>query len=126
MGKNKKNSGSKTRDWIIRGVIFGVLGVVLVLALLDNRAKQQAEATSTAFDELLKDANENSAGILLVETLKDSIVGSPERTVNNIAFQDIDLIYNWKGIFREYKVIVNVNSAEDHGTVESIGLGKEE
>jgi len=116
----QKASANKTRDWIIRIAVFGVLGVVLVLALLDYRAKQQATATSTAWSELLKEANEENNGILQVKTLEENMQGTPVRTEKENGPQDTDLIYRWDGTFRDYVVTVKATSPSDAANVNTI------
>lgn len=127
MAKKKKSSGNKSRDWIIRIVIFGVLGVVLILAALDFRAKSQATETSEVWVEMLNDANENKAGVLPIQDLEEGIVGSPEVTKEEAGSNGTNHVYTWNGIFREYKVTVTTNSGTKYSSVNRIeGLGDSE
>jgi hypothetical protein len=107
-----KPAGSKTRDWVIRGVIFGVLAVVLVLAFLDYQKKTQATETGVAWRELLSAANEDD---LPLEKLEGSIQGSPE-----VAESKGQNVYTWKGQFRSYVITVNYDDRFAAKTVDDI------
>ena len=54
-----KKSDKKSRDWIIRGVVFGVLGILLIMALLDFGAKQSAAKTAEAWRAALRAKGED-------------------------------------------------------------------
>lgn len=110
-----KAAGNKTRDWIIRIVIFGALGVILVLAVLDYQAKTQATETGAAWRGLLSEANEKHASDLPLEKLKDSMKGSPEITENTG-----QNVYTWKGPFRSYAITVNYDSRSPAKAVDDI------
>jgi len=120
VAKQKDKAGDPVRDLVIRIAIFGVLGVVLVLALLDFRAKNQATKTATAWNALLDEANENSAGVLHVDKLPAAIVGSPEKTTKTDVLGLTQLVYTWNGTLRYYKVFVIASSEDDTGTIEEI------
>ena len=110
-----KPAGNKTRDWIIRIVIFGALGVVLVLALLDYQAKTQATETGEAWRNLLTESNEGGDSELPLDTLKDSMKGSPE--VSETKGQNV---YTWKGQFREYAITVSYDARFPEKPITSI------
>jgi hypothetical protein len=115
-----KPAGNKTRDWIIRSVVFGALGVVLVLAVLDYQAKTQAQDTSDAWDKLLNEANAENASDVPLEKLKDGMKGSPEVTESQG-----QNVYTWKGPFRKYVVTVTYDPQTPSKSVDSIeGIGK--
>lgn len=94
--------GSKTRDWILRIVIFGTLAVVLALAIMDFQVKKQAEQTGIAWREQLKQANASEFARLPLEKLAESIQGTPELTEN-----EKQNIYTWNGTFRKYVITVS-------------------
>lgn len=94
--------GNKTRDWIVRIVIFSVLGVILIMAILDYQAKTQATETGIAWRKLLTEANEKGASDLPLAKLNDSIKGSPEVTENQG-----QNVYTWEGQFRSYAITVH-------------------
>jgi hypothetical protein len=98
----QKAGANKTRDLIIRVVVFGTLAVVLVLAYMDYRVKQQATQTGKAWRDLLTEANANHAADLPVDKLKESMQGSPE-----VSEKDHQNVYTWKGSFRSYAIRVN-------------------
>ncbi len=109
---NSKPAGSKTRDWVIRTVIFGALGVVLVLAVLDYQKKTEATETGVAWRDLLSAANEED---LPLAQLQDSIQGSPE-----VAESKGQNVYTWKGQFRSYVIKVNFDARFPAKTVDDI------
>jgi hypothetical protein len=117
----EKPTGNKTRDLIIRIVIFGALGVVLVLAVLDYRIKQQATNTGAAWRELLKEANENDVARLHVEALQEGIEGSPVLSENQG-----QNVYTWKGTFREYVIKVEHDNRLNKAVQEITGPGEDD
>jgi hypothetical protein len=123
--KNTKKSGKKSNpvvDWTIRGVVFGVLGVLLLLALLDYRAKQAAGSTAEGWRSALKSVDE-SGDLLKSQLEKLPLHGSPTvvntqaaaRSFNNVSSST----YTWKGTFRSYVVKVTYGMGNDP-TVEDI------
>lgn len=125
MAKNKKLNKNKSRDWMIRIAIFGLLGVVLVLALLDYQTKNQAIETSQAWMKMVDDskADEDKA-FVLVKDLQDNIRGTPEVVKEKADDGKTHLVYTWKGIFRKYVVTVESETGGDNSIVDRVhGLG---
>lgn len=90
---------------IIRIALGLVLAVVLVLGLLDYRAKSSATKTARAWQALPQD-------VVVESDLEPLIVGSPEvvTTEGNGFFQTVN--YTWPGILRDYRVEVEVAGLE--------------
>lgn len=102
--------------WIIRGVVFGVLGVALVLALLDFQAKQAATGTASAWRAALQKQDETS-DLRKSDFDKIPIQGKPSTTsakaeANSYAAVTVDT-YVWKGTFRSYVVKVYAGMGND-------------
>lgn len=121
--KSKKTPAkNKTMDWIIRGTVFGVLGVLLIVALLDFTAKQSAQGTADAWRAALK-AKDEHADLFKSEFDKVPVKGSPTVTTTQSATRSITAnsvsTYVWRGTFRTYTVKVSFGMGNDP-TVESI------
>jgi hypothetical protein len=126
--KRSKDSSKKTapntqvRDWIIRGLVFGVLAILLVLALLDYQSKQAAAATATGWREAVRSKDEMHE-LKKSEFKKLTVQGSPTISSFQSATRSIDAdsvdTYSWKGIFRTYSVKVSFGMGNDP-SVESI------
>ncbi len=111
--KTAKDTKSATRDWIIRGVVFGGLAVLLVLALLDFRSKHAAQATSDAWRAAIR-ANGEDVELLKSEFGKIPVQGSPQLVSNPAGANPYGArtleTYTWSGIFRSYSVRVFVGA----------------
>lgn len=121
MANDKKKGGNKTRDWVIRIVIFGVLGVVLILAVLDYRAKQQATETGETWLETFKADKQKDFPNLTVDELEKDMQGSPEKDE-----AEEKNVYTWKGIFREYVITVKHDGGNKKLVLEIIPLGNQD
>ncbi len=120
--KTAKAPKSSTRDWIIRGVVFGGLAVLLVLTLLDFQTKQAAQTTSDAWRAAVRAKGED------VELPKSEfsiipVQGSPQLASgpagpNPYAARTLET-YTWSGIFRNYSVRVFVGAGSDP-SIESV------
>lgn len=117
----QKPSGNKTRDWIIRIVIFATLGVVLGLAYMDYRTKKQAEQTGMAWREMLKDANADDIAQLPLEKLREGMHGSPEVTEKSQ-----QNVYTWNGTFRDYVITVSYDKGGSKPVQEISGPGEDD
>ncbi|MBM3968404.1 MAG: hypothetical protein FJ302_00865 [Planctomycetes bacterium] len=118
MAKSKtiKPSKSATRDWIIRGVGFGALAVLLVFARLDFQSKQAAQTTSEAWRAAIRAKGED-VELLKSEFDKIPVQRSPQLVsspagANPYAARTIET-YTWSGIFRNYSVKVYVGAGTD-------------
>ncbi|MCA9069369.1 MAG: hypothetical protein KDA84_10620 [Planctomycetaceae bacterium] len=123
--KKKRTSGNKTQDWIIRIVIFGVLGIALIIGAIEFRAKRQAVNTSQAWLKMV-DESETSEdkAFVMVKDLKDSIEGSPEVAKKTAENGKTHLVYTWKGVFGEYVATVESETGGENSIVEKVvGLG---
>ena len=114
--KTAKASKSATRDWVIRGVVFGGLAVLLVLALLDFQSKKAAQTTSDAWRAAVR-AKSEDVELLKSEFGKIPVQGSPQLVsgpagANPYAARTIET-YTWSGIFRSYSVRVYVGAGTD-------------
>ena len=118
--ENKSGSKSKSRqkDWIIRGVVFGVLGVLLIFALLDYFEKQHAQNTYTAWQEALQKTTE-AGEELYPEDLKAITHGSPKMTEEKIQGGTIQT-YSWNGMFRSYPIQVYLDMGVKPAVVEIV------
>ena len=107
--KSARKPQNPAREWIIRGVVFGTLGLLLVLALLDFRAKQAATNTSKAWRAALTAVGEHEE-LTKSKFEQIPIQGSPVvTTVNSDRRQLVMSIntYVWNGVFRSYTVKVH-------------------
>ncbi len=131
MSDSEKNSAKKSgkkppqnamRDWIIRGVVFGTLGILLIVALLDFQAKQAATKTSAAWRAAMSSVDEHKD---LTKSQFDQVLiqGKPVVTTEKAgpnAFAAVSVnTYVWNGTFRTYTVKVYFGMGKD-ATVEEI------
>jgi type II secretory pathway pseudopilin PulG len=127
--KSDKNSkpGNPARDWIIRGVVFGILGVLLIVALLDFQAKQSATKTAEAWRAALRDKGE-TADLTKSEMDKIPVSGSPsiskfKSPTRSTHANEVDT-YTWKGTIRTYVVKVSYGLGNDPTVEEITGPGE--
>lgn len=124
----KKNSGQSTARLVTRIVIFGVLGVLLVLALLDNQKKNAAidsyNAITAKYDERMKNNEE-----LRWSEVEEMAQGSPN-------FLDADLgsaasrarsrkTIMWDGIFKDHSVDILLGLGGDDPFVQEMSASWE-
>ncbi len=100
--KNKPEKGSQ-KDWIIRGVVFGVLGVLLVFAVLDHFDKKNAEGTYDAWQNAMQE-KESQGSELYAEDLAGLMKGSADYTEVELNGGTLRT-YKW-GVLREYPIEV--------------------
>ena len=118
----KPKPSTAVRDWVIRGVVFGVLAVLLVLALLDFQTKRAATNTAGAWRAAMKakpvdsELTKSEFGKVLVQG-RPAIASGPAGP-NSFAAKTVDS-YTWSGIFRRYEVKVYFGLGADP-TVEAI------
>ncbi len=115
MAKKHKEAPSDAQvaiKWAVRVFVLGTLVLLLVLALMDYFAKKDAQATADAW---LDRQHEEVAGEGLKQReLAALIKGRP--TLRDGAVSDLQdprlsqavQVYQWKGIFRTYKVYVGL------------------
>jgi hypothetical protein len=125
---SKQKPNTAVRDWTIRGVVFGALAILLVLALLDFQAKQAAASTADAWRAAMKaktvdaDFTKSEFGKIVVHG-RPTIVSGRAGT-NQFSARSIDT-YTWAGVFRRYEVKVYIGLGSDP-TIEAItGPGAE-
>lgn len=118
----KSAPNTQVRDWTIRGAVFGVLAILLVLAWLDYQSKQAAASTATGWREAVRSKDEMHE-LKKSEFKKLAVNGSPAISSFQSATRSIDAnsvdTYAWKGIFRTYSVKVSFGLGDDP-PVESI------
>ena len=123
--KSKSKSdkkGNPVLDWVIRGVVFGVLGILVLMAMMDFRAKQSATTTAEAWRVALRSKGE-TGDLTKSELSKIPVSGSPAISsvtspVRSLTANTVDT-YVWKGTFRTYTVKVSYGLGNDP-TVEQI------
>ena len=125
--KSAKKKSNPVVDWAIRGVVFGVLGVLLILALLDFRAKQAAAGTAEAWRAGLKSKGEHG-DLYKSEFEKIPVQGSPGVVTVQAAVKTASAVssntYTWKGTFRSYVVKVTFGMGNDPSVEEIEGPGE--
>lgn len=101
------------RDWIIRGVIFVPLLILLALAWLDNQAKQNATGTFEAIKAAQKEIEgSKEKHEMQMSDIKDLIKGNPT-TEEITIISGTQRNYQWKGIFRTYSLILRLDRGEN-------------
>ena len=123
----KPKPGNPARDWIIRGVVFGVLGILLIMALLDFGAKQSASKTAEAWRAALRAKGEDG-DLTQTELRNIRVSGSPSVTTvtsptRSTLANTVDT-YVWKGTFRSYTVKVSFGLGTDPTVKEIAGPGE--
>ena len=120
--KSKRKPNTVARDWIIRGVVFGVLAVLLVLALQEFQTKRAATGTAEAWRAAMKakpvdsELTKSEFSKVVVQG-RPAIVPGPAGT-NSFAAKTVET-YTWSGVFRQYVVKVYFGLGTDP-TVEAI------
>ncbi len=120
--KQKPKPNTAARDWIIRGVVFGGLAILLVLALQEFQTKQAATGTIDAWRATMKakavdaDFTKSEFGKIAVQG-RPTIVSGPAGT-NPYSAKTVET-YTWSGIFRRYEVKVYIGLGTDP-TIEAI------
>ncbi len=122
----KSKPGNPARDWIIRGVVFGVLGILLIVALLDFGAKQSAAKTAEAWRAALRAKGEDG-DLTQTELRKIRVSGSPsisnfKSPTRSTQANEVDT-YVWRGTFRSYTVKVSFGLGTDPTVEEIAGPG---
>lgn len=112
----KPTPKNQMTGWIIRGVVFGALAVLLVLALLDFQAKQAATGMATVWRDAVQKQGETS-DLRKSEFDKIPLRGNPSTSsakaeANSYAAVTVNT-YTWKGTFRSYIVKVYVGMGSD-------------
>ncbi|WP_166821972.1 hypothetical protein [Thalassoroseus pseudoceratinae] len=110
----KKNS---QKDWIVRGVVFGVLGVLLVFALMDFFEKKNAEGTYDAWQTAMQE-RENDGSELYAEDLEGLMKGSADYTEEKLTTGTVRR-YTW-GVIREYPIEVLLDNSVKPAVAELI------
>ena len=120
--KSKPKPSTAARDWIIRGVVFGVLAVLLVLALQEFQTKRAATGTAEAWRAAMKakpvdaELTKSEFGKVVVQGRPVMVTGPAE--TNSFAAKTVET-YTWSGVFRQYVVKVYFGLGTDP-TVEAI------
>ena len=125
MARTKKSTpkpSTAVRDWTIRGVVFGVLAVLLVLALQEFQTKRAATGTAEAWRAAMK-AKPVDAELTKSEFSKVVVQGRPTMVsgpaeTNSFATKTVET-YTWSGVFRQHVVKVYIGLGTDP-TVEAI------
>ncbi|MEK6259684.1 MAG: hypothetical protein AABP62_13790 [Planctomycetota bacterium] len=127
MARTKKSTpkpkpSTAVRDWIIRGVVFGGLAVLLVPALQEFQTKRAATGTAEAWRAAMKakpvdsELTKSEFGKVPVQG-RPAMVSGPAET-NSLAAKTVET-YTWSGVFRQYVVKVYFGLGTDP-TVEAI------
>ncbi len=96
----KKKSGNAGVVWAIRGVVFGTLIVLVVLAAKDHFARKNAENTARIWREKFKAGEKNNKPVMLKEfeeIAEDGWTRSEGKDKN----RDKVFIYSWDRLFGE-------------------------
>ncbi len=117
--ESKPAAKSGNSAWIVRIVVFGILGALLVVAVMDFNTKRDFEAAVNVLDEMterpLADAEKEFVGSYEVAEGKDDGIFKVKYFI-------------WKGLFREFKVKVTYAGKSEliHGyTTKSEDFGEE-
>jgi len=120
--KQKPKPNTAARDWIIRGVVFGGLAILLVLALQEFLTKRAATGTVDAWRAAMKakavdaDFTKSEFSKIAVQG-RPTVVSGPAET-NSYSAKTVET-YTWSGIFRRYEAKVYIGLGTDP-TIEAI------
>lgn len=103
--KQSKNDAVK---WATRIGVCVIFFVLIVMAAMDYRAKTNATSTTTAWLDILKQSADNDKQ-LRCSDLPAHVVGSPHITGK---FTLGEVVYTWRGIFRNYTTTVTCEDEE--------------
>jgi hypothetical protein len=114
MGKNKTEltQNQVAIRWAVRVFVLGTLVVLLVLAVLEFRAKSHSQATAEAWVEKHDAAGGSDCRL---GELEDLVVGNPSKPrrgelsdLNDARDSRSVVVYHWKGAFNTYAVYIGV------------------
>ena len=99
-----------------RIVVYSLLAILIVVGLLDYRAKNAAEATGEAWRRAQREVGEDED--LLQSQLKQYIKGNPSIESRDADLMDgkgVDSIatYSWSGVIRNYHIYVGLGLGDD-------------
>jgi len=128
-------AANKQRDMIVRAVIYGVLVIVLVLALIDYMAKKKATDTINAWRDAKKATDaiveEKDMKEITESDLEPLVVGSPSKESITISGREQarsrskeKVVYNWGGIFRTYTATIYIGPGKHRPIEEILGPGE--
>jgi hypothetical protein len=128
MSKSKASSArsSSAGAWVVRGMLFAVLAVMVVVAIKEFGARRQASASHAAVAELIAKAGENNA--VLKSQIKPLIQGTPKLESVDPKSIDSPLLataerYTWPGLLRTYSLTIGYSLGDDP-EVEVVESGK--
>ena len=93
--KPAKASGNPAVTWTIRIVVFGALGILLILAIMQFMAKRNMESSLSAIMERIKPGEKD----LLLDEAEALMVGSYESAPAKKEGGTHKMIYTWKAPF---------------------------
>lgn len=118
MAKTKKAvpKGPDYTSWIIRVVVFAVLGVGIVLGVKELRARQAAQSSLAAVSGQMASASDEKP--LLKSQVKPLIVGTPTLETADHKALNAPIVttaerYTWSGPFRNYTVTIGYSLGAD-------------
>lgn len=117
MSEKKAKSKSGTGTLIVRLIVFGGLGVLLVLAFLDFQQRKNAERTLQNIEDKFES---DEFGDIRRSHLKELIVGAPESSVaeSRGEFSSIQIeTLTWQGPFRRSRVVLYLALPKDDPSV---------
>jgi hypothetical protein len=118
MSKSKESSAKKlgTADLIVRGLLFAVLAVLVVVAIKEFGARSQATGSHQAVYDLLAKEAENNP--VKKSQIKPLIQGSPQvesidpKSLNSPLLATAER-YTWPGLIRTYSLTIGYSLGED-------------
>jgi hypothetical protein len=122
--KGKPNTA--VRDWIIRGVVFGVLIILLLMAIPEFQAGRAATGTADAW-RAARSAKSELEELRKSEFDKIPVQGRPAMTSDKAEANSYHAVtvntYVWKGTFRTHTVKVYFGMGNDPAVEEVEGPG---
>jgi hypothetical protein len=95
-------SGNSAVRWTVRVIVFGVLAALLVVAILEYRAKKQRGDSLSAIGDKL----ETPDAELTLKQAEELLVGSPETADGKTQGMLKKKIYTWAGPLQQHKIAI--------------------